>query len=1164
MRGFKQSAVARWLLIMMILSLGLNYKLFAQTSTASVNGIVRDSSGAVVPSAEVTLRNIETNVERQARTNNVGAYGILDLPPGHYVATASQTGFKVSKTEMFSLVVNQTATIDFSLETGAVTEQVTVSDISTQVQASTSELGTVIANEQVQNLPLNGRNFTQLLTLVAGASPISVSQNAGGFGSAVTPGSAFTFPSVNGSTNRSNLFFLDGVNNTEGFVSTYAIPPIIDAIQEFKVQSHNDSAEFGGSTGGIVNVVTKSGTNQYHGSLWEYIRNDAFDSRNWYNPDQTVPTFRQNQFGATVGGPLSIPKLYNGINKTFFFFGYEGYRFSAPEGSGQSRVPTAAELGGDLSDITNQIYDPYSTTVDGAGVAHRLPFLCDGGGNPIGSSGAGTPCNKIPTGLIDPKAVLWAQTVLPQPNATIPGPLGLNYLNPVLQRISHNDYTGRVDHHLSNRDNIFFRYSILNGTTNRAPGWPGLLAGVGDSATNYAINWVHTFSSDTILQAQFGHNHVGQNNFSRFADVDTDALNQGIGYQAGFADYATPGITPRMNFNTQGWLGGGPSINNYIDLSNVYQWKGDLTHIHNSHTFKFGGEFSTDPMQLLLVRPDLNFDARTTADQTLGGGDPFASFLLGLPDSAGHSEKPENTRFGGVMGLYGQDSWKATSKLTINFGLRYDRTFIPAYGTLSQIGQVGGPETGTLDYNTGNYIIQILPPSCAERGHAPCINTPDGSLPEHVIVSSNTPKLFHDDTRNFQPRFGFAYKLTNKTALRGGFGMFFDNWSAITQLSNNNSGQWPDTGSTGVSNLNVPTTANPTPNVHFEDPLNGQSAALPAPTPWGNAAWYPDPNHKNAYSMQWNLGIQQELNYSTVLTVNYVGSESRRMDVGAMGNVGLYPSATVPLEQRVPYPYMPAANAWFDRAAGGGDYNALQVTVDKKYSSGLGYLVSYTWSKSMDNGCSGGWFSIEGCQLQDVYHPETSRSVSAYDLTHILNISWVYQIPVGKNKRYQTGSNFLDHVIGDWQLNGITNIHSGVPYTVLDSADTANVGISNERPDTVGNPNSGTCSNGSRVGGLNCWFNGAAYQVATFGTFGNTGRNSLRSDGTLNFDMSVFRQFPFGERRAVEFRAEAFNIFNHPTWAAPGTDIQSPGSFGVVTGSANTARQLQFGLKVLF
>ena len=335
---------------------------FGQASSSAVNGTVTDQQGAVVPGTEVLLTSVETGIERRAETNAVGRYVFVSIPPGYYTIEASSEGFRTAAIEPFVLVVNQTATFDIVLEVGAVTESVTVEAIGAQVQSSSSELGTAMTEQQVVDLPLNGRNFSQLLMLTPGASPVNVAQSRGGFGS--TSVGTFSFPSINGQNNRSNLFLTDGVNNQGTTTSTYAVPPIIDAIQEFKVQSHNDLAEFGGVTGGVINVVTKSGANDFHGSMWEFMRNDNLDARNTFLRDKAA--LAQNMFGATAGGPIVR-------NKTFFYGAYQGFTNRTPANRNY-RVPTDANLRGDLSDSARQIYDPHSTSTGPDGNAMREPF----------------------------------------------------------------------------------------------------------------------------------------------------------------------------------------------------------------------------------------------------------------------------------------------------------------------------------------------------------------------------------------------------------------------------------------------------------------------------------------------------------------------------------------------------------------------------------------------------------------------------------------------------------------------------------------------------------------------------------------------------------------------------------------------------------------------
>jgi hypothetical protein len=984
----------------------------AQSSTASINGTARDASGSVVPGAEVVLTNTQTNVERHAVTNEAGICVFLNVIPGEYTLQVSKMGFKTSKQSAFTLVVNQTVTFDFNLEVGEITQEVTVQAVGAEVQSSTAELGAVVGHEQVQDLPLNGRNFTQLLSLTPGASPVSVAQNSGGWG-AVSAGSTFTFPSINGQTNRSNFFMLDGINNQGAFLSTYAVAPIIDSIQEFKVQSHNDGAEFGGALGGIVNVVTKSGTNKLHGSIWEYLRNDAFDARNTFFQEKTP--FRQNQFGAAVGGPVVIPSLYNGHNQTFFFAGWQGWRYRHPANS-FFRVPTEANLQGDLSDIPQQIFNPFTTREDPSnpGTFIRDPF----------------PNNQIPAQLIHPGMVRFARETLPAPVFT--GNADRNGLDSTPYQQNQEEYTFRLDQTLGLKDSLWFRYSGITRNDLGSGGRQSIASITENPAQNWAISWVHTFSPSMVLQSQFGHVHSRYDALSKFQDLPPSFATD-IGFAPSFVRSANGGEALVPNITVADFFGGGESNNLYPNFTDIYQYKANASKIAGSHTFKWGGEINSNDLEALSQSASVFFSNVQTSDLQNPGetGSALASFLLNIPDSATHQYFHETVRWGGVLGFYFHDQWKASSRLTVNLGLRYDRTFIPPYGANGTQGENGGIETGSVDLINGKYIVQNLPPSCSERGRAPCI--PASGLPGHVVVDPRG-KIYHDTTKNFQPRVGLAWRLGLNTALRTSFGVFFDNWAAVTQTAQNYAGNWPDVANQLAVNLNNPSSSSPTPTRFGTDPF--PEGLFPAPTPFNQVAWFMDPHFRNPYSMQWNLGVQHQLNPGTVVTANYVGSGSRRLQIGGLYNVAVTPG---PGDQapRLPFPYI--SPSFFDRSWGRSNYHAFQFLLDKKYSNGLAYLVSYTWSKSIDIACSG-WYGAEGCSVQDPYHFNNERSVSGFDLTHLLSVSWVYQIPVGPGKKYRTSSRVLDYILGNWQVNGIATFHSGLPYDVGVAGDIANTG----------------------------------------------------------------------------------------------------------------------------
>jgi hypothetical protein len=1130
----------------------------AQLSAGSVNGIVRDASGSAVADASVTLRNVDTTIERKTVSNDAGNYVFLNLGPGKYALEATAPGFATKRVAEFILAVNQTASIDISLQVGSQSEVVTISAETEQLDVSTADLGTVIATKQVNDLPLNGRNFTQLLSLTPGVAPVSVAQNAmggraGGFGAPISVGSAFIFPAVNGQTNRSNFFLTDGLNNFGSFQSTYSVPPIVDAIQEFKVVSHTDSAQFGSVLGGVINVVTKSGTNDYHGTAWEYVRNTAFDARNTFL--KQVTPFRQNQFGASFGGPVWIPKLYNGKNKTFFYFAYQGFRYTQNNDS-LLKVPTAAQLAGDESSFPTQIYNPFSTRPDPAnpGKFIRDPF----------------PGNQIPSNLIDPRMVAFVQGVLP-PAGPVLDSSGDNAIDTTPNHQTQNEYNVRIDQNFGQKNTVFFRYSAINSLLTTSGGLPGLVKNGSIPGRNWGASWVHTFNSSLVLQVQYART-TNQDNSSTLFTHPPANLDSTVGFSSsfvgGFAAAGGHSLIPSPGIS--GYASGGENITNVPKATDSHQANGNLTKIVRNHTLTFGGGFTSNRFESPLSYASLSFAGGQTGNpqsdpKNPQPGDPLSSFLLNVPDGANRRNVHETTRPGGLMSLYIQDSWKATSRLAFNFGLRYDRTFIPPYGTNATIGQQGGIETGDVDFSNGTYVIQKLPPPCAVRGFAPCIPG-DGTLPAHVVVDPRG-KIAHDTLTNFGPRVGFAYRLGNRTVFRGAAGIVYDNWAAVSQMAQNIEGAWPDIGQLIANNLNQPSTTSATPTTTSQDPFAGGGSGLfPAPTPFNQVQWFYDPHIRNPYSMQWNFGVQRELNSSTTVDVNYVGSGSRRLNVGGYYNTALTPGPGDP-QARAPFPYI--APTFYDRSIGNGSYNALQVEVNKRYSNGLAYQVAYTYSKSIDEGSSG-WFGVEGQSLTDPYNVKGSRGPSGFDLRHTLSVNMLYQIPVGHGQRYSTKNGVLDYIVGNWQINNIFTARSGVPFNVFygasDLANTGNVSWAQyDRANLVGDPTKGSCPDGSPVGSVSCVFNTSAFAVPAQYTFGNSGRDAFRSPKFWNLDTSIFRQFPFwGEGRRIEFRAEAFNIFNTVILGTPGNDISNLSSFGKANSTANSSRQLQLGAKIIF
>src|SRR5580658_1842858 len=749
-QGF-QGAFERWrelLLSIFTVVIGLSLcapQAFAQ-ATATINGTVRDSAGAVITDAQVVLHNRDTNLDRYATTNSAGAYVMPEVQPGSYDLKVTKAAFAAAVKTGIVLLVNQTATYDFSLKTGTINQVVEVQANAETLETSTSELGAVVVKEQVNDLPLNGRNFTQLLSLTPGVSTINVSQNSTASGGVWSnPIGTFVYPSVNGQSNRSNLFLLDGVNDEGSFGGTYAVAPIVDDIQEFKVQTHNDDASFGGALGGVVNVVTKSGTSRFHGSGWEFLRNRATDADIVYPgltaAEQASPTnqpgFHQSQFGATFGGPVPIPG--EGQKKTFFFLSYEGFRRHAAA-SNQYFIPTAAQLAGNLTGISGQIYNPYSGQA----------FLCDSSGNPELAPGnvqapGGTPCNKIPASMIDPNMVKYAQTLFPAPNLTPSSSDPNNGLDTTKTVTRQDEGSGRLDHQFSDHDSVWARYSSFRQPVTGSGGFAGLLHSQVTDGYNVAVNYVHLFSGNMLAEFHFGRNSVNIDQGSQFAKAGASFGTQlfNPNFAGGFKD----GVSMIPEVVIQGYIGNpNPSAHGAAQIddthvSDIWAFGGDFTKTIGRHTFRAGANFASNNTNALYLNSSVQFAATNTSSPVDGsGGNAIAPFLLGDPNNASRRNVVETTHAGWVDGFYAMDQWKVTEKLNVNIGLRYDLTFIPVYGNNPNDNYY----VGDMDFRNGTYILAHNAPSCLQTNAAPCI--PGGVLPPHVLVTPlGGGAIFHTD-----------------------------------------------------------------------------------------------------------------------------------------------------------------------------------------------------------------------------------------------------------------------------------------------------------------------------------------------------------------------------------------------------------------------------------
>ena len=1100
-----------------------------------------------MPNAHVRLLQIETNVSHETVSNASGNYSFLNIPPGLYTIECTAPQFKTEKLLSFTLTVNQVFTWNPELTIGSQSVSIDASAEPVSVETSTSELGSVVGERPVNDLPLQGRNFTQLLTLTPGITPISVGQNSGGGESPVVANSSFTFPAVNGQSNRSNSFLTDGMTNQHPWYSTYAVAPIIDDIQEFKVSSHND-AQFGQVTGGVVNVATKAGTNSLHGTAWEYFRNNTLNAKNYFQ--QNVTPYTQNQFGMTIGGPVRIPKLYDGRDKTFFFGAYEGFHYKQGVSESYFRVPTAAELTGDYDDLyqrleaanpgTGTLYDPHT------GLA--TPVI-NGRHNQIQS-------------LLDPGAVAWAKAELPAAQA-IPNQTYNNAEIPQTSSQTQWNYSARIDHTFSSRDFVFFRYSAQKLINPTSSSLPGLSTNTVSPTQQYGASWVHIFSPTRSLHLLYSRAHVQNNTASYFANrnlADIYGLNSTMtSFNNGYTLFPDLGVS--------NYFSGGEQANNTKNVSSVHEVAGNYAMVIGRHQLEAGGSWDQLNYTDSIHNASLGFGTQQTSGP-LGVGDASASFLIGFPSSAYKRDVNVTERPGGIMSYYAQDSWKATDHLTINYGLRYDRTFIPAYGKWNTAGQIGGIDTGDFDFTNGTYILQAVPQNCSVTGAAPCIPG-NGSLPDHVIVSPNG-KILHDTKTNFGARLGLAYSVNNKLVLHLGAGEFYDNWAAALQLTQNYQGSWPDTGTLQTGPINEVPINQGGAYTNPHNPFSGGSV-LPGSTPFSNtnSNYFVSPYIRNPESIEYNVGIQQQISSNTILSLNYVGSVSHRLDIGSQYNTGMPSTLPFGSPQRTQqtglngpqangqlYGYTPPVH--WDRSAGNGNYNALQASISRPFTHGFAYTISYTWSKAIDEGQSG-FIGVEGNDLQDPYNVRGSRGPAAYNIPQLLVINFNYEIPVGKGKQFSTHNRIVDYVVGNWQVNSIFMLRSGQNYTLHASGDIANTGDTDTyaRAQVIGNPYLAHRT-------IAEWFNTAAFTTPTNGNVGNSGRNNMMGQTYSNDDLSIFRVFPIRDKFSAQFRAEAFNIANQVIFGNPGNTVNSPGSFGVISSTANSPRVIQLGIHLFF
>jgi hypothetical protein len=1067
----------------------------AQVQTGRIVGTVYDPNKATVPNATITVTESSTNQSVTVATNEHGDYVVTPLNPGVYRVTVASPGFTTTAVNAVEVQVGQSARVDVELKVGETNSTIEVTSTAPLLDTESGTLGHIVTNTQIVNLPLNGRSFYELARLTPGAALLPGGGNLLRIRANFISGTA-----ISGVRGSQTTFLMDGVDITDHHQGGSLIQTSVDALQEFKVQQSAYSAEFS-QAGGLLNATTKSGSNDFHGGLFEFLRNDKFDARNFFAMEREI--LKRNQFGGTLGGPVLIPKLYRGRNRTFFFVSYEGMR----ERQGlvfNNIVPSAAMKAGDFSGISNKIYDPLTTT----GV--RAQFLN----------------NIIPTNRFSPEALYFAKFI-PDPNT----PSGTFVWAPA-RRLDADQVTVRLDQSLTDRHKIFVRYSFHDQRQNEPNAFPSLgYAALKTRGHNAVASLTSTFRPTLLNEFRF--NYLP-------AIVDLEAYRQGTNFYReagirGFEETARPGVVG--SFPDFGWSGYAAMNGSAFDQRpktqdlKVYEWTDNVTWIKGQHIFKFGTKIRrwiplfTDSKQyqgLWSFNGSITQNPSSPADS----GDAFADFLLGLPRSVQRAF-PANT-FGGEGNYYHfyiQDDLKANNRLTLNLGLRYEYSpWLKGYR-----GQLG-----TFDPTSSRPIIIASNNDQIDLGAQFAGPTAYALFRDFIQTShqAGLPRsITYPDKKQFGPRFGFAWRpLGERTVLRGGYGIFYETENTDGRVNNNMVPFRLDETAFNDQFPPVRTMA----DFFLGRPLTTTAAPSLGPTYTRLRA---------GRDHHWNFGVQREIAVNTVVEIDYVGNRSLFLNgTNAFNNP---PAGSGPIQSRRPYPrFGPISYFSQDVSA---IYHALQAKLEKRLYGDLWYMVSYTFSKSLvsqNAPATGGNTARE-------------KALSGFDIPHNLAASFGYELPVGRGKRLLGGAHGLtDALLGGWQMQGILVLRSGRPYTPTISADRANIGVGGQRPNRLrsGKLEQPTVEN---------WFDKSAFALPDQYTYGNSGANILREDRFKTFDFSVFKQFRISEGSRLQFRAECFNLTNTPSFSAPNTNIDTrPG--GRVMSTLSQPRQIQFALKYNF
>jgi Carboxypeptidase regulatory-like domain/TonB dependent receptor len=1106
----------------------------------TVTGEVKDSTGAVVAAALVTVRNTATNGLREVITNEDGVYSIPALNPGTYDVRAEKSGFKVASRLGIELQVQQTARVDFTLEVGQVSETVEVSSTAPLLTTENATVGTVIEQRRITDLPLNGRNFLSLVALSPNVT-YGFNQAAQAAGRQGGTRSNITM-SLAGSRSAWSNYTLDGITNTDINFNLYIVLPSVEALQEFKVQTGIYPAEFG-RTAGQINVSTMGGTNAYHGSVFEFLRNDKLDARPYFfkdpeSPTQTAPLkfpYRQNQYGFTLAGPVWIPKVFNGKNRVFFMANYEGFK-SRTTTTQFFTTMTQAMRNGDFSTVPTPLQDP-NTRV-------RTP---NASGSGFTVTSTAFPNNQIPSARFNPAAVYLLDKFAPLPNLAQTGLPNRNYQYAAKTPVDKDQFTGRLDFNESANSQWFGRYSWTDELT-VTPGVKLNGTILYTKASQWVLSNTRVFSSSKVNEFRFGYNSLLNNISQELAGVEN--VNEKIGTPVKVPDANSWGV-PNISLAGSTLSSFGNDANGPFSIDDkVYQVVDNFSWIRGKHSFRLGGEWRYN--QFLQIGNEFargRFTANgsfTGNGNTLAGGYNGADFLMGalsVIESAVALAKGDFRN--NEWAAYVDDTYKVTPRLTVNVGLRWEvaQPLLDKFGLQPNFQLKQPLPSIPNDPNPNNHPVLVRTGSgdfyqdLAFRFTGPVQLARDGRLGSRLIKP---------DYNNLAPRLGIAYSPSPKWSFRTGFGIFYSQESknSIFDMSRAAGGR----ANPAIDLQGIPT-------VTFQNFIN--TSQLPVSFAPG-LTWGADYNLRNTYSMQYLFNIQRALGSNSTLEVGYTGNQVRK--VAFLVNANAPVPGITPFAAREPYPEWQGIQ--FLKGDGIGNYNAFSANLTQRFGRSLTSMFSYTWSKALDENSAirgtGSDFTLmnQRCRACD-YGP------AGYNIPHRFVTSILYTLPFGKGNRFLNRGGIVNHVIGGWQVSTITTIQSGTSINP-DSWDSAGMGAGfphSNRLHCVGNP---VADNPTP----DRYYVREAFRNTVAGEFGNCGRNSLIAPSQWNVDFSTMKDFHINEQHALQFRMEMFNAPNHPAWGRPnagwGSQSQTPAvSFGRIR-STSQLRQIQFALKYHF